>query len=72
MGNTKKVGSTGRFGPRYGKRIRTKIINVEKQQKQKQKCPYCNRPTAKRLSTGIYKCTKCSSKFTGKAYIVGE
>jgi large subunit ribosomal protein L37Ae len=72
MATTKKVWSTGRFGSRYGKRIRTKIINVEKQQKAKQKCPHCNRLTAKRLSSGIWNCSKCNSKFTGKAYIVGE
>ncbi len=67
---TKKMGSTGRFGPRYGKTIREKIAIVEKLQKQKQFCPYCRNKTAKRISMGIYLCKKCNSKFTGGAYKV--
>lgn len=67
---TKKVGSAGRFGSRYGKRIRQRIIDVEKKQRGWQKCPYCNKVRAKRVSVGIYQCKKCESKFTGKAYFV--
>ena len=67
---TKKVGSTGRFGARYGKRLRQKMLNVEKEQKKPQLCPYCHRSKAKRLSAGIWQCKKCDSKFTGKAYKV--
>lgn len=65
---TKKVGSAGRFGPRYGKSVRAKITEVEKRQRIKHKCPFCNRFKIKRLSPGIYYCRKCKSKFTGKAY----
>ncbi|MBT3323547.1 50S ribosomal protein L37ae [archaeon] len=68
----KKIGSAGRFGARYGRKLRSKIINVEKIQRKKQKCPYCSRLAAKRLAMGIFECKKCSAKFTGKAYIVGE
>ncbi|MBL7051501.1 MAG: 50S ribosomal protein L37ae [Nanoarchaeota archaeon] len=68
----KKIGSAGRFGARYGRKLRSKIINVEKVQRKKQKCPYCSRLTAKRLAMGIFECKKCSAKFTGKAYVVGE
>ncbi len=67
---TKKVGSTGRFGARYGKTIRQKVLAVEKKQKKKQICPYCKKPTAKRVALGIFLCKKCDSKFTGKAYEV--
>jgi len=69
---TKKVGSAGRYGARYGRKLRSRVITVEKVQRNKQKCPYCNRLTAKRLSPGIWQCKKCESKFTGKAYKVGE
>ena len=72
MANTKKVRSSGRFGARYGRRLRSKVVAIEKVQRSKQKCPYCNKLTAKRLAAGIWACTKCNSKFTGKAYIVGE
>ncbi|MFH1592409.1 MAG: 50S ribosomal protein L37ae [Candidatus Woesearchaeota archaeon] len=66
----KKTGSAGRFGVRYGKTIRTKILQVEKKQRKKQVCPYCKKPKVKRLAMGIFKCGKCDSKFTGKAYYV--
>ncbi len=61
--------STGRFGTRYGRRIRNLFYNIEKDQKKKQKCPYCSYVNVKRVSNGIYKCTKCDTKFTGKAYV---
>lgn len=65
---TKKVGSAGRFGARYGKKLRQKITNIEKIQRKSHECPYCQRSTAKRVSAGIWYCKKCESKFTGKAY----
>jgi len=67
---TKKVKSAGRFGTRYGLKMRKRIIAVESKQKLKQKCPYCSRYKAKRISPGIYVCKKCNSKFSGKAYTV--
>ncbi|HIH15138.1 MAG TPA: 50S ribosomal protein L37ae [Nanoarchaeota archaeon] len=69
---TKKLGSVARFGARYGKRTKTKFMNVEKAQKAPQKCPYCSRTVVKRLAAGIFQCKKCDSKFTGKAYKIGE
>ena len=67
---TKKVGSTGRYGVRYGKKLRSKVNEIEKKQKGKQKCPYCSRKAVNRLSPGIWYCNKCESKFTSKAYRV--
>lgn len=67
---TKKVGTTGRFGVRYGKKLRTKVLEVEKRQKQKQSCPYCSRLRVKRVAVGIFVCNKCNKKFTGDAYMV--
>ena len=67
---TKIVGSTGRFGVRYGKRLRTMTLQLEKRQRQKQICPYCSRPQVKRLAAGIFQCGKCSTKFTGDAYLM--
>ena len=65
---TKRVGSTGRFGPRYGLKIRKKVLEVEKKQKKKHECPKCGRKTIQRVAAGIFKCKKCAYKFTGKAY----
>jgi large subunit ribosomal protein L37Ae len=65
---TKKAGSAGRFGARYGSKIRKLVRNVEKQQKARQECPVCRTGTVKRLAKGIYQCRKCSAKIAGKAY----
>lgn len=67
---TKKVGSAGRFGARYGRRLRTQITVIERVQRQKQKCPYCSRQAVRRVATGIFLCSKCHAKFTGDAYKV--
>ncbi len=67
---TKKVGSAGRFGARYGKTVKEKVTIIEKKQKKKQKCPYCKSISARRLSMGIFFCKKCNAKFTGGAYTV--
>ncbi len=72
MSGTKKVGSTGRFGVRYGKRIRQLVLDIEKKQKIKHKCPFCKKLTVRRLAKGIWFCKKCDKKFAGKAYFLGE
>jgi len=69
MGVTKKVGSTGRFGSRYGVGIRKKLLKVETLQIQKQKCPNCGAPAVKRKSRGIFACKKCTHEFVGGAYL---
>jgi large subunit ribosomal protein L37Ae len=65
---TRKVGTAGRFGPRYGKTIRQRVIDVEKKQKGWHSCPYCKKPRVKRVSVGIWECKSCRHKFTGRAY----
>jgi len=65
----RKVGSAGRFGARYGRKIRKRVSEIEKKQRKKQTCPYCKKKKAvKRVSSGIWQCTKCNTKFAGKAY----
>ena len=68
MGGTKKVGTSGRFGPRYGRRIRHKVKTIESVQRSKQECPKCKKKAIKRLAQGIYECRKCGAKIAGKAY----
>jgi large subunit ribosomal protein L37Ae len=65
---TKKVKSAGRFGSRYGRKIRQRVVDIEQKQKAKHQCPHCNKWSVKRLAAGIFQCKKCDSKFTGKAY----
>jgi large subunit ribosomal protein L37Ae len=69
---SKKTKSAGRFGPRYGKKVRDKLAGVEKKQKRKQKCPFCERLGVKRLSKGIWKCSKCNKKFASDTYHLEE
>ena len=66
---TKKVGTSGRYGVRYGKTLKVKVATIERQQKKKHKCPECGKNQVKRVSLGIYQCNKCNHKFAGKAYI---
>ncbi|OIO41740.1 50S ribosomal protein L37ae [Candidatus Pacearchaeota archaeon CG10_big_fil_rev_8_21_14_0_10_31_9] len=68
MARTKKVKSSGRYKTGYGTNVRRKLIAVESKQKQKQKCPFCNKLTAKRKSAGIWACKKCGKTFSGGAY----
>lgn len=63
-----KLGTAGRFGVRYGRRIREKVAELEKKSRSLYKCPYCNKIKVKRVFSGVWQCKSCSSKFTGKAY----
>lgn len=65
---TKKVGSVGRYGARYGVRAKTRVKNVEVSQKIKHLCPNCGHQKVKRISTSIWQCNKCKIKFAGGAY----
>ncbi len=71
MARTKKVGSTGRWGVRYGLKLRKKTLEVEQIQRGKHKCPFCLKLTVKRLASGIWFCKHCEAKFAGKAYEPG-
>jgi large subunit ribosomal protein L37Ae len=64
----KKTKSAGRFGARYGRSVRAKLVNVESKQRKKQKCPFCGKVGIKRLSNGIWKCKKCDKKFASDTY----
>lgn len=64
----KKTKSAGRFGARYGKKVRTKLVKVETKQRVKQICPYCGKKGVKRLSKGIWHCKKCDKKFASNTY----
>lgn len=66
---TKKAKSAGRFGARYGVRIRRRIREVEQRQKQPHPCPSCGHAKVRRVSTGIWQCRKCDYKFAGGAYV---
>ena len=66
----KKTKSAGRFGARYGRSVRAKLVQVESKQRKKQTCPFCKRPGAKRIANGIWECKKCDKKFASNTYIL--
>lgn len=72
MAKKKKVGSAGRFGARYGKRIRTLVAETEKMQRQRYLCQKCGMLYVQRVAAGIWECKKCGAKFAGRAYRPGE
>jgi large subunit ribosomal protein L37Ae len=65
---TKKSRHAGRFGAGYGKTVKDRLNKIEDKQRKKQKCPFCKKLGAKRLSKGIWKCSKCNKKFAGGSF----
>lgn len=66
--HTKKVGTTGRFGNKYGSRVRNMVAKIEATSRAQHTCPQCLRVTLDRMSAGIWKCKKCKITIAGGAY----
>lgn len=65
---TVKAGTSGRFGARYGVIVRNRIKTIEAQQKKRQECPQCHHVSVRRVSSGIWECSRCGNKFAAAAY----
>jgi large subunit ribosomal protein L37Ae len=68
---TRKVKSAGRFGARYGKKVRERVTKVELKQRKKQQSPFHPQGVAKRIAAGIWKCSKTGKTFADNAYYIG-
>lgn len=68
---SKKTKSAGRFGARYGKRVKDRFVKVEEKQRQKQVCPFCEKKGVKRKAKGIWECKKCEKTFANDTYSLG-
>jgi len=66
---TKKVGTSGRFGPRYGVTVRKRIADVEAVTKGRHECPVCHGAALGRSATGIWVCRRCGAKMASSSYI---
>ena len=66
MGRTKKVGIAGKYGSRYGLRIRRRILDVNS--KKSKICPACAKKQLKKVAAGVWECQKCKTKFAGGTY----
>jgi len=67
---TTKVGMTGKYGARYGVKIRKQIKSVSRYRARPQRCPECQEDAVKRLSSGIWLCKHCTLKFAASAYSI--
>ncbi len=65
----RKTRSAGRFGTRYGVKNRKLVADIEEKMRADYACSKCGAIKVKRIATGIWKCTKCESTFTGGSYI---
>lgn len=67
---TKKVGSAGRLGARYGVRIRKRIGDIERVSKVWHVCPKCKAAAVKRKANGIWKCRHCGAEMASSSYVL--
>lgn len=63
-----KRGTRLRLGARYGATLRKRLAEVEAGLRTKHECPSCGRRSVKRVSVGVWKCSRCGHTFTGGAY----
>jgi large subunit ribosomal protein L37Ae len=66
---TKKVGNTGWMGPRYGIRIRRRVLDLDRSRKLDSACPRCSTVTVSRVASGVFECSRCGTKFASGAYL---
>jgi large subunit ribosomal protein L37Ae len=59
---------SGRFGARYGKKIRMAAVEADKRAHATYICPFCSRQAVRRKAAGIWQCRKCGAKMASGAY----
>jgi len=67
---SKKTRAAGRFGARYGKTVKDRLVKVEDKQRKRQECPFCKREGVKRIANGIWNCPKCQKTFAHNTYYI--
>jgi large subunit ribosomal protein L37Ae len=65
----RKSRSAARFGPRYGRKSRKLVADMEEKTKALYDCPQCGRTKVHRESTAIWSCSKCGYTFAGGSFI---
>jgi large subunit ribosomal protein L37Ae len=69
---TKKVKQAGKFGARYGSKVKEKWLAIASKQAKKQQCPFCKKLHVKRQAKGIWYCNGCGKKFASHTYYLKE
>jgi large subunit ribosomal protein L37Ae len=65
---TIKVGITGKYGTRYGQKLRKQVKAIEILQRTKYTCPFCGKDSVRRSAVGIWKCKACRRSIAGGAW----
>ena len=65
---TIKVGITGKYGTRYGAKLRKQVKAIEILQRTKYTCPFCGKNSIKRAAVGIWRCKACRRNIAGGAW----
>ncbi len=65
---TQQVGVVGRYGPRYGVRIRRRVQEIDESVRASHVCPKCQAQAVRRRSSGVWQCRHCGHVFAGGAY----
>lgn len=65
---TTKVGITGKYGTRYGAKLRKQVKAIEILQRSKYTCPFCGKNSMKRSAVGIWRCKACRRTVAGGAW----
>ncbi len=63
-----RVGSAGRYGPRYGRVARKRVADIEEATREDHTCPECGEDRVTRTDTGIWECEACGYRFAGGTY----
>jgi large subunit ribosomal protein L37Ae len=66
---TKKVGSSGRLGVRYGVTVRKRIADIEAVAKGRHECPKCKAVAMSRTANGIWFCNHCGAITASGSYM---
>lgn len=64
----KRSKAFGKFGAGYGVRVKGRYNTIEAQQRKRQTSPFYSKAKAKRMASGIWKCSKTGKVFAGPAY----
>ena len=65
---TNKVGITGKYGTRYGQKLRKQVKAIEILQRTKYTCTFCGKNSVRRSAVGIWKCKACRRSIAGGAW----
>jgi large subunit ribosomal protein L37Ae len=65
---TVKVGITGKYGTRYGAKLRKQAKAIEILQRTKYTCPFCGKNSIRRHAVGIWRCRACRRTCAGGAW----